>query len=118
MAESTGKRTTRTKPGWSNVKARLASFNRAELLALVQSPYASSWDNQAFLHARLDLGNDPIAPYKKTISRWIHPDVDKVQDYSITKAKKAISDYKKAIGLPEGMAELSIHFCEEQHFSI
>jgi hypothetical protein len=77
MAESTGKRTTRTKPGWSNVKARLASFNRAELLALVQSPYASSWDNQAFLHARLDLGNDPIAPYKKTISRWIHPDVDK-----------------------------------------
>ena len=45
MAESTGKRTTRTKPGWSDVKARLASFNRAELLALVQSLYAASRDN-------------------------------------------------------------------------
>src|SRR3954467_1110606 len=85
MAESTGKRTTRTKPGWSDVKARLASFNRAELLALVQSLYAASRDNQAFLHARLDLGNDPIAPYKETISRWIYPDVYKGQDYSITK---------------------------------
>ena len=113
MAESTGKRTTRTKPGWSDVKARLASFNRAELLALVQSLYAASRDNQAFLHARLDLGNDPIAPYKETISRWVHPDVYKGQDYSITKAKKAISDYRKAIGLPEGMAELTVHFCEE-----
>ena len=113
MAESTGKRTTRTKPGWSDVKAQLASFNRAELLALVQSLSAASRENQAFLHARLDLGNNPIAPYKETISRWVHPDVYKGQDYSITKAKKAISDYRKAIGLSEGMAELTVHFCEE-----
>ena len=113
MAESTEKRATRTKLSWSDVKARLVSFNRAELLALVQSLYTASRDNQAFLHARLDLGNDPIAPYKETISRWVHPDVYKGQDYSITKAKKAISDYKKAIGLPEGMAELTVHFCEE-----
>src|SRR3954465_15736269 len=84
MAESMEKRATRTKPSWSDVKARLASFNRAELLALVQSLYAASRDNQAFLHARLDLGNDPIAPYKETISRWIYPDVYKGQDYSIT----------------------------------
>jgi hypothetical protein len=67
------------KPGWSDVKARLAFFNRAELLALVQSLYAASRDNQAFLHARLDLGNDPIAPYKETISRWIHPDVNVIK---------------------------------------
>jgi len=50
---------------------------------------------------------------KETISRWIHPDVYKGQDYSISKAKKAISDYKKAIGTPGGMAELTVHFCEE-----
>src|SRR3954462_13700449 len=113
MTESTGKQTTRTKLGWSDVKVRLASFNRAELLALVQSLYTASRDNQPFLHARLDLGNDPITPYKETISRWIHPDVYKGQDYSVSKAKKAISDYKKAIGTPEGMAELTVHFCEE-----
>jgi hypothetical protein len=32
---------------------------------------------------------------------------------SVSKAKKAIADYKKAIGRPEGMAELSIFYCEE-----
>jgi hypothetical protein len=30
-----------------------------------------------------------------------------------SKAKKAIADYKKAIGRPEGLAELSIFYCEE-----
>src|SRR3954471_16454429 len=101
MAESTGKRTTRTKPGWSDVKARLVSFNRAELLALVQSLYAASRDNQAFLHARLDLGSDPIAPYKETISRWIHPDVYKGQDYSVSKAKKPYRTTARPLGGPK-----------------
>ena len=30
-----------------------------------------------------------------------------------SKAKKAIADYRKAIGRPDGMAELSIFYCEE-----
>ena len=37
----------------------------------------------------------------------------KNQPISIAKAKKAIADYKKAIGRPDGMAELSIFYCEE-----
>jgi hypothetical protein len=32
---------------------------------------------------------------------------------SVSKAKKSIADYKKAIGYPEGMAELSVFYCEE-----
>jgi hypothetical protein len=32
---------------------------------------------------------------------------------SISKAKKAIADYKKAIGQPDGLAELSVFYCEE-----
>jgi hypothetical protein len=35
------------------------------------------------------------------------------QSVSISKAKKAIADYKKAIGEPAGLAELSIFCCEE-----
>src|SRR3954470_21483250 len=101
MAESTEKRATRTKSGWSDVKARLASFNRAQLLALVRSLYGATRDNQAFLHARLDLGSDPIAPYKETISRWVHPDVYKGQDYSITKAKKPYRTTGRPSGCPK-----------------
>jgi hypothetical protein len=37
----------------------------------------------------------------------------KNQPVSVSKAKKAIADYKKAIGRPEGLADLSIFFCEE-----
>ncbi|NDV14075.1 hypothetical protein GZH52_14975 [Crenobacter sp. HX-7-9] len=32
---------------------------------------------------------------------------------SVAKAKKAISDYKKALGQPEGLAELAVFYCEE-----
>jgi hypothetical protein len=32
---------------------------------------------------------------------------------SVSKAKKAIVDYKKAIGRPDGLAELSTFYCEE-----
>jgi hypothetical protein len=35
------------------------------------------------------------------------------QPVSVSKAKKAISDYKKAIGQPKGLAELTIIYCEE-----
>ena len=102
-----------TLPSWKAVKAILQSFDRAGLLGLVQDLYAVNKDNKAFLHARLGLGSDQLAPYKAMISRWICPDLMKRQSVSISKAKRAIADYKKAIGEPAGLAELSIFYCEE-----
>jgi hypothetical protein len=99
-------------PSWSEVKAKLVDFDRAGLIGLVQDLYAASKDNQAFLHARFALGDDVLKPYKATIDHWLWPDVFKNQDTSVAKAKKAISDYKKAIGQPEGLAELMVFYCE------
>lgn len=99
-------------PSWGDVKAKLAHFDRAGLIGLVQDLYAASKDNQAFLHARFGLGDDVLKPYKATIDRWLWPDVFKQQDTSVAKAKKAIADYKKAVGRPEGLAELMVFFCE------
>jgi len=98
---------------WNSVKAGLRGFDRTALLGLIQDLYAASKDNQAFLHARLNLGADPLKPYKAMISRWICPDIFKNEPWSVAKAKKAIADYKKAIGHPEGMTELSVFYCEE-----
>jgi hypothetical protein len=98
---------------WNSVKAGLRDFDRTALLGLVQDLYTASKDNQAFLHARFNLGADPLKPYKAVISRWIFPDIFKNEPWSVAKAKKAIADYKKAIGYPEGMAELSVFYCEE-----
>lgn len=104
--------TKKNTPSWSDVKTKLADFHRAGLIGLVQDLYAASKDNQAFLHARLALGDDVLKPYKATIDRWLWPDVFKNQDTSVAKAKKAISDYKKAIGQSEGLAELMVFYCE------
>jgi hypothetical protein len=100
-------------PTWSDVKTALLDFDRAGLRGLVQDLYTASKDNQAFLHARLGLGHDQLQPFKASISKWISPDLMKGQPVSVSKARKAIADYKKAIGRADGMAELSIFYCEE-----
>ena len=74
--------------------------------------HVSTKDNQVFLHTRFGLGEDVLKPYKDTIDRWLWPDVLKNQDTSVAKAKKAIADYRKAIGQPEDLAELAVFFCE------
>lgn len=85
---------------WSDVKAGLPDLDRNGLLKLVRDLYASSHANQAFRHARLGLGGDVLKPCKATISRWLSPDVFKNQDTSVAKGKKAIADYRKAVGQP------------------
>ena len=107
------KKTTKKNPSWANVKTKLADLDRSGLVGLLQDLYKASKDNQAFLHARFALGDDVLKPYKATIDRWLWPDVFRNQDTSVAKAKKAISDYKKAIGAPEGGAELKVFYCEQ-----
>lgn len=104
--------TRKNTPSWRDVKTRLADFDRAGLLELVQDLYAASKDNKAFLHARFGLGDDPLEPYKDVIICWINPP-DYRHPISVSKAKKAISDYKKALGQPKGLAELAVFYCEE-----
>lgn len=99
-------------PSWSDVKAKLSDLDRAGLLGLVQDMYAASKDNKVFLHARFGLGDDPLEPYKDVIIGWINPP-DFRNPISVSKAKKAISDYKKALGQPKGLAELSVFYCEK-----
>lgn len=38
--------------------------------------------------------------------------MSKNQGTSVAKAKKAIADYKKAVGQPDGLAELIVFYCE------
>ena len=99
-------------PTWSDVKRKLAEFDRAGLFGIIQDLYAASKSNQVFLHARFGLGGDVLAPYKAIIDRWLWPDPIKNQDTSVAAAKKAITDYRKAAGQPEGLAELMVCYCE------
>ena len=102
-----------TNSSWADIKGQLSAFDRAGLLRLIQDLYAASKDNQAFLHARFGIGDDVLKPYKSIIGRCLWPDVFKNQTPSVSKAKQAISDYRKAIGRPEGLAELQVFYCEQ-----
>jgi hypothetical protein len=104
--------TKKNTPSWSDVKTKLVDFDRAGLLGLLQDLYATNKDNQAFLHARLSLGDDVLKPYKLIIDLWLWPDLSRNQDTSVAQAKKPIADYRRAIGQTEGLAELMVFYCE------
>src|SRR5476649_23628 len=57
------------------------------------------------------------APTRSNPTRPLFPggcgQISPGQDTSISKAKKAIVDYKKAIGRPEDLAELMTYYCEQ-----
>jgi len=113
MTNKKAAKKTRTKPSWSDVKSQIDNFDRAGLIGLIHSLYAASKENQIFLHARFALDGNVLAIYEKTLQRWLWPDVLRNQDISVSKAKKAISDYKKAVGQPEGLTELMVYYCEQ-----
>jgi len=99
-------------PSWSDVKTALLDFDRTRLRAGAR-PLHCEQRQPGILACPFGLGHDQLRPFKASISRWISPDLMKGQPISVSKAKKAIADYKKAIGRPAGMAELSIFYCEE-----
>jgi hypothetical protein len=106
------RRQPQSQPTWTDVKAKLAGFDRLGLLGLIQNLYAANQDNRTFLHARFGLGQDVLAPYKEALDRWLWPDVLRNQDTSVVKAKRAISSYRKALGEPASLAELMVFYCE------
>jgi len=106
------KRAAKSKPTWADVKTNLQRFDRAALLGVLQALYVADEANRDFLHARFGLGEDLLRPYKKTIDRSLWPNAFRGQQTSVSRAIRAISKYKKALGDPLGLAELLVFYCE------
>ncbi len=100
------------RPTWSKLKPTVTNLEQSQLVKLVADLYRLSKDNQDYLHARFGVGDEPLAPYKKTIEECMFPDVYKNRPIQIAKAKGAISIYSKAVADPAGEAELMIFFVE------
>jgi len=97
---------------WSAVKSALSGSGREALLGLVKDLYGLSASNKQFVDARLHLGRDPLVQCKKVVAECIAPDVFSRKPIQIAKAKKAISDYRKAACDDRGELDLMIHFVE------
>ena len=104
----------KSKVTWSDVKSKLADFDRAGLQQLVANLYVFHKDNQTFLHARFGLGENPLEAYKQRIQAALAPDISRKRNanISVAAAKKAISEYNKAVGDPLGILELRLFWCE------
>jgi len=103
---------TKSKLRWAEVKTHLASFDRAALLGVLQDLYTVDERSRAFLHARFGVSEDPLQPYKKAIDTSLWPDAFRGECTSIASARRAITQYKKALGDPAGLAELLVFYCE------
>jgi len=97
---------------WSDVKKVISNFGHEELVNLITDLYHLSSDNKNFLHTRFSLGEDPLRPYKKIIKDCLYPDVMHDKPLRIAQAKKAVSQYEKAIGETKGLVELMLYFVE------
>jgi len=107
------KKRIKTKPSWTDIKSRLVDFDRAGLIQLVSDLYAFNKDNQTFLHARFRFITNALDDYKKRIRLALCPDIARRNaNPSVATAKKAISEYTKAVGDPLGIIELRVFWCE------
>jgi hypothetical protein len=98
---------------WSDVKAVVSTLNARQLVTLVADLYSLSKENRNFLHARYAVGPDPLEPYRETITSAMYPDIMTNKPIRVAVAKKAITDYTRAVGDPAGVAELMTLFVEE-----
>jgi len=82
------KRSPKSYPTWTDVKAKLEGLDQSGLLGLIRDLYTAHKDNQAFLHARFGLAEDVLEPYKRTIEQWLCPDVFGPETYPSPKPRK------------------------------
>ena len=71
-----------------------------------------SGQNRDFLDARFSGTDSALPRYKKLIDEALYPDVMTSDPVSFRAAKKAIADYRKALGEPSGLAELLVYAAE------
>jgi len=104
----------KNKISWLEAKNILSKKDNRELLKLIADLYSLSDKNRTFIQARYSL-IDPLKPYKEIISRSLYPDPMENESLKLGVGRKAISEYKKAVGDPSGVLELSIHYIECGH---
>lgn len=95
-----------------NIKARLAETEREALTALVADLYELAEENRAFIDARLRLTADPLAPFRERIKGALYPDPVSRQPIRLAAGRKALRDYRRAVGDPEGILDLLVYYVE------
>ena len=95
---------------WKDIRAVLNKAGHKDLLNLVGDLYALRKENQDFLRARFLKDASTLVPYKETIEHYISPAEPWKSPVRISLARKAISDYRKAVVDPQGLVTASWNY--------
>lgn len=99
------------KNSWQKVKIILSNKDKPELIELIADLYSLNTTNKNFIYTKYSLTN-PIELYKEIIRQSLYPDIGRNMRLSLSKAKKAISEYRKASNDPNGVIELMVYYVE------
>ena len=97
------------KLGWADVRKIIVGHDRKALIGLVKELYSLNAENKHYLYTKFKL-IDPLKHYKDIICQAVYPNYDKPIELSA--GRKAISQYKKAVGDPLGEVELMVYYVE------
>ncbi len=96
---------------WQKVKIILFDKDKTELIKLIADLCSLNSANKKFIYTKYSLIN-PIESYKEIIKQSLYPDIGRNMRLSLSKAKKAIGDYKKATNDSMGALELMVYYVE------
>jgi hypothetical protein len=100
---------TEKKINWKNVKDILVKQDKSEIIKLVKELYLLNRANKDYFHTKFQL-IDPMEYYKDMIESNICPELNRPT--RLGEAKKAITQYKKAVGDFLGELELMVFYVE------
>lgn len=103
----------KTTSEWREVKIELEKESHKNLVTLIKALYDRSEQNRHFIQAHIFEGHVTTEAYKRTITNAIYLDTnDRNAHIEFSKARKAISDFKKANGDAKCVLDLMIHYVE------
>lgn len=102
------------KSSWVEIKKVLPIKEQKKLLQLLKDLYDLDDRNRRFFESRFCLNTASVSKYKKIISKSLYPDCfDEDYEISLSTARKAISDFKKASDSTQDLLELMVCYVEE-----
>lgn len=99
-------------PRWTDVRARLDTFDRKSLLGLIHDLYEASTANRRFLEARLLPSPTSLDKYRRMVSDAVFPDPFSRRRVSLRDATAAITEYRRSTGDITGTVDLMLTFVE------
>ena len=99
-------------PTWAKVKQVLGNWQSKELLTLIGELYRLSATNRDLLHSRSRIENHPMDRYRRVVEKGLCPNVLRDERIDYQASKRAIKEYRSAIGDVAGSCDLLIYFVE------